>query len=483
MWVVLLLIGAVIAQPVQYVTFGRTWTGTLGSPQAVFGLRNDHVWRTFFHQVNNITGGLIINSTRTMFIDNAHDDGASCNTMLYLCDSYVKNDGATYLIAPVQPDCTQIALIAEENQVLYANGADFTLPVLMYQYPTPPFSNLQWVFNTMPDQRLYGTATAQAATDLQTITNPSGGPPTKPRTVVAAYNKEIPFLVEAYLNGLLAQGLTQLGNTTIWTLADILTKQCEYLGPTIDTWIKLKPDVVIATSGASNTSILVTCMHQKLYHPPMLILPVPAEITEDFPAWHLDGVISEASFVASRNFQDPVFGSIQQFQDLYLQMHGVPATSYEVTIVAGGVVIADCMMRTQSIDPYDVRECMRTYNSETLYGPTSFFGGGLYVNRTSINLQYVNGGNSTVATWPITWPNQTNLRYPYDFQFPSYWLDIWTPKKSGLSREGKLAIGLPIGLVLFIGLTLAAVIAVVKYKYHLVFWKKSSPDNDKWDST
>lgn len=478
---ILLLVVVAACQPVQYVTFGRSWTGTLGSPQTIFGSLNDNVWRTFFHQINNITGGLMINGTRTFFIDDAHDDGASCDTMRYLYNSYVKNDGATYLIAPVQPSCTDLALIAEQNNVLYANGADYTLPVLMYQYPTPPFNTLQWAFNTMPDQRLYGTATAQAATDLLTLTNPNGGSPIKPRTVVAAYNVEIPYLVDGYLKGMLAQGLTQLGNTTVWDLSEILAKQCEYLEPTIDEWMRLKPDVVIATSGASNSSILVTCMHQKLYHPPMLILPVPSTPTEDFPAWHLDGVMSEASFVASQNFSDPVFGSIDQFEELYRKMHNFTPSSYEVTIVAGGIVIADCMMRTQSIDPYDVRECMRTYNAETLYGPTSFFGNGLYVNRTSINQQYVDGGQTTVATWPLTWPNQTNAKFPYKFVFPSAWEKVWGGKSKKISKDKLLAITLPVGIVGAFGFVALIIIGILYRRFYvIIIGKDDASKRDNW---
>lgn len=486
-----------------YIPWGRTHTNTTGSPQNAYTALEDQAYLTVVQYVNEVLGGVILNGSRYLILDINFNDGADCDLMMITYEYMVDKLGAKFLLGPITPDCSILAKFAESRGLIYLNGGDFTLPILRLQpngttfYDRSPlsasyadlydYSDLQWTFNVMPLQEVtqLGFACAEAMTNPAYI-DQTGVAPDQParrvRTVAFASNeKEVPYDVFIQRTALLTKNVTEVYPNTNLDIDKILSAKCNYLWPTvIDEWIDKKPDFVMLITGASNSSIGIECMHQKKYAPPAFQSIASSDPTIGFDAWQLAGEVTELSFQPDPTAPDPVFPNWPTYAALYQQMWGYVPSYYEDTFAAAATILIGCINSTHSMDSLTVRQCIRAFNSTTVFGLLSFPAAtGYEPDRSSLCGQMQADGSFVVA-YPSSYPNSKPLQIPYPFKFNQTWLAQFK-SHSGLSHSSKIGLGIGIGGFLLVILVVGGAFAIVRYKYHIMlFGKKTKGDGGDW---
>lgn len=428
------------SMPVEgYIVWGRTHCNSTDNPQNYYTKSNHQSYSTVTWYVNNIRGGVLSGGKRYLINDVNYNDGADCSIMKILYQHMVDVDGAQFLFAPVNPDCSVLAKFAESRGILYGNGGDYSLLILRNTpnattaYDTEPwtqaigYDDLQWTFNGMNDITQGGASCAEALTNPSYIDQsrvPSGKPPAKVRTAVFGSNAaEVPYLAATQKYQLLIRNVTALANDTVWILNDIVQQQCNYLNPTLEEWKRLDPDFIYFITGASNGSIGFDCMHKLNYNPPAVMMPTALSLDQsDYPAWHTQGLVQELPYYASINFYDQIFGDYQTFYDTYQTLWGEQATFYELTFASTAVVLLTCIENTGTTTNVTViRDCIRNFNQSTIYGQITFNPNGWFVDRPNVCLQKKGSGVYSVV-FPADYPDAVKLLLPSDFSMNRTWL-------------------------------------------------------------
>ena len=484
------------AMPVAgYIPWGRTHCNSTNNPQNYYTKSNHQSYVTVAYYVNEVLGGILLNGSRYLIKDINYNDGADCTIMKILYQHMVDVDGAQFLFAPVNPDCSVLSKFAESRGIPFGNGGDYSLLILRITpnattpYDDEPwaqgvgYDDLQWTYNGMNDITQGGASCAEAMTNPKYIDQSrvkSGAPPAKVRTAVFGSNQaEVPYLSATQKAQLIARGVTEVHPEQNWDLKEISARKCAYLGPTFNAWKAANPDFIYMITGASNGSIGFDCLHSLNYESPAIMMPTAlADDASDYPAWHTLGLIQELPFFASTNFQDQIFGNYQNFFDTYRALWNESATFYELTFASTAVVLLSCIENTQTMDPLIIRNCIRNFNQSTIYGDISFNPNGWYVDRPNVCLQKV-GRGSYVVTYPDTYPNTSKLLIPSQFKMNQTWYEEQQPPH-GISKTNKT---LAIVFSILGGIALLAIIALylVSRKYHLFFFKKV-PGQDTWGS-
>ena len=487
-----------------YITIGRTATNTTGSPQITYTTLSDRTYTLVVHYVNEILGGLLLNGSRYLIRDLHGNDGADCSIMMERYDGYISK-GALLLFAPVNPDCSVLSKLAESRDTLFFNAGDYSLLIerlspnfstpndyLLNEYVSNPedydYSTLDWTFNAMTIQTVtsLGDAVADALTNPIYIDQtgvPSGAPPRQVRTAAFASNqREVPYNVATQRDALLKRGVTEAYPNTNLDLSLVLSDKCDYLWPTvIDHWIETNPDFAMLITGASNTSIGVMCMHQKHYQPPAFETIATADPANGFDPWHLALGVGELTFLATIEYDDPIFGKYSTWTALYNATYGYLPSFYEDTMASSITVPLGCILSTQSLDPYVIRTCMRNFEGSTVYGNVSYPAETGYApNRSNIVIQY-NADGTFQPVYPIDYPNRVNLVIDEkEFPWNTTWEDQFKSHGGISKRDRSLAIGIPtsiVGVCIIVGL----VVAFLAWKYNVIWVRKGGSSSDNWD--
>ena len=456
-----------------YVVWGRTHCNSTDNPQNDYTKSNHQSYSTVSYYVNNVRGGILVNGKRYLINDVNYNDGADCSLMKILYQHMVDVDGAQFLFAPVNPDCSVLAKFAESRQLLFGNGGDYSLLILRITpnattpYDTEPwnqdigYDDLQWTYNGMNDITQGGASCAEAMTNPNYIDQSNvraGQPPARVRTAVFGSNEaEVPFLAATQKNQLAIRNVTTLMEDTVWLLKDIVQRQCEYLNPTLEAWKSLNPDFIYFITGASNGSIGFDCLHRLNYNPPAVMMPTTLTFDEsDYPAWHTEGLVQELPYYASINFPDQIFGDYQTFFDWYQNLYNTSATFYELTFASTAVVLLACLENTGTITNMTViRDCIRNFNQSTIYGDIAFNPNGWFVDRPNVCLQKKGRGEYGVV-FPSDYPDAVKLLLPSDFSMNKTWLKQFDGPK-GVTRTNLVLIivfsilggGLLVGVIVY----------------------------------
>jgi len=177
-----------------YIPWGRTHCNSTNNPQNFYTKSQHQAYVTVAYYVNEVLGGVLLNGSRYLVKDINYNDGADCTLMKIIYQRMVDVDGAKFLFAPVNPDCSVLAKFAESRGILYGNGGDYSLlflrataPNITGPYDEPwsvgiTYDNLQWTFNLMNDILKGGQSCAVALTDPTYIDQSrarAGDPPLK----------------------------------------------------------------------------------------------------------------------------------------------------------------------------------------------------------------------------------------------------------------------------------------------------------------
>lgn len=494
-------ISAIKSIPVGgYIKTGRTHCNSTDNPQNYYTTLNDHAYITVVYYFNEVLGGMLINGTRYLIEDINYPDGAECVIMKILYRKMVEDDGAQFLFAPTNPDCAVLAKYAEYKEIIYGNGADYSLPVL-YLIPNATFqynynylnefpdavydisyNNLSWVFNIMGNQTQAGYPCAIAYTDPSYIDQskvPQGKGPVFVKSAVFASNQqEVPYLAEQSRSAMLALGVKELMPNTNINLDDFVTQGCPYLyNLFMNQWKKLNPDYVCLITGASNTSDGVNCMHEIEFQPGATNTPVPP-IESEYETWQSQGYTNESPFFASVNFQDPIMGSLSNYVGVYTALFNVTPTFYEISISTTMIILLDCINQTQSLTSSVVRECIRTYNKTTIYGQVSFTPEHSYINRPNVCVQQQNVNGSYYVVYPKDYPGRVPTIFPYPFVYNQTFLDNLHPRHHlGLTNE---ALIITFSILGFLIIVAVIVVLIGRWKYEWVFINKKELVGNDW---
>lgn len=473
-----------------YIPWGRTSCNSTNNPQNYYTRLQNRAYVTVAYYVNEVLGGLMINKSRHLIKDIVYNDGADCVLMKVLYERMADVDGAKFFFAPVNPDCSVLAKIAERRGMLFGNGGDYSLLILRNMpnattaYDWEPwatsvgYDKLEWTFNLMNDITQGGESCAEAMTNTTYIDQSrvrAGDPPTRVRSAVFASNeREVPYLAMQSRAALMRRNVTEPYPMVNWDLERIVSEKCDYLGSTLREWKRLKPDFAYLISGASNTSMGVDCMHRLEYNPPAFMSPT-AQLSDEFPEWRLVGVTMELPFFASVDFEDMIFGRHSAFVATYRFLWKDHPSFYELTFASSAVVLLQCILMTQSMDSLTVRTCIRTFNRSTIYGDIQFNPNGWYVDRPNVCMQRKKN-NTIEAVFPLDYPNRKLWQMPSPFEFDKKYIDMLHPKKLTTTNIALIVVFSALGIVIIIG---AIVFLVAKARYHWIFVPKS-PHNEEW---
>lgn len=473
-----------------YINVGRTHTNSTANPQNAYTQLSDNAHTAVVYFFNVVRGGVILNGSRYLYNDIAHNDGGDCDLMKITYQHMVDVEGAQFLLAPINPDCSVLSKFAESRGILFMNAGDYSLLIVRHieNYTTSydieawsqayNYQDLEWTINLMVDQSALGASCADALTDPTYIDQTGvapGSPPRRVRTAVYASNrKEVPYNVATQKAAFAARNVTELYPEQDLDLKTILTEQCSYLDPIIDQWQKAAPDFAMLITGASNGSIGMTCLHKRHYQPPALV-SIVADGSLDL--WHTAGQPSELPFIASVDVADPVFGLYSVWAELFSILKGYTPTFYEDTFAAAQTVLLGCINSTQSLDGVVVRECLRRFNGSTVFGTLSFAKEyGYAPNRPNVCLQKQTNG-TFLPVYPADYPGRVAYLLPFE---PFPWNATWeaqfaADEASKRRRRLLIAILVPVILVVVLG-AIAGVVIYIFRTYHIAAFPKTATD-------
>lgn len=469
------------------VRIGRTWSASPGSASYVFGVLVDRGLRTLEYNVNS-KGGVMINGTAHLLEQAVYDDGGSCSTMIVLHERLVVVDRVASLLASINSDCPELALVAEAYQIPYINAADTTLPILM-DSGVPGFANLNWTFNlpgnywTLPEVFVAPAYAAGA------------------RTFVSYTTDEIPVLAQVATAAALALNMTQKLNLTSLSAEaqaalSPTADNCSYVAPFIDDLKAADPDLFLFTFGRYS-ALFIDCMHRRKYHPRALYL-LGGAVVEPWNRWQLLGSQILSVWAPSPAFKDPYLGDPLAFTAAYNALFNATLAtepgsdkSYQGMHATAGSLPLAIIVAAQSTDPYDIAAGLLAFDNTTLFGPTSIVPGSRNFVHPFYAIQYV-GLSTADFVYATVHPNATGLALPlvYPTLFseivPQWFLDLLASlQPSGLSTGA--IVGIAVGCVLAIVL-LGAVVAwlIVRHFNHVVFLKKDETSQSEigrgdWD--
>ncbi len=483
---------AIKSMPVGgYIRWFRTHCNSTGNPENFYAEKNHRAYVAVTYYVNEVLGGLLINDTRYLIDDYNMNDGGDCEIIQVLYER-AHSLGYDKFFAPTSSDCSVLAKYAESKQILFGNAGDYSLLILAFSDQTTPadatalyvnasaysYSSLEWTYNMMNDVTKGGQSCAEAATDplyIDQTVQLVPGQPNRVRTFAAASTDDtVPYLVPQERAALLALNASEVVPYVSWNTGQLLAGTCGYIGPVIDEWVAAQPDLVVAITGATNGSIAFDCMHLIPYQPPLVLM-------EAFPPgvapWKTASTIYELPFTPSIDFTDPIFGTYSEFAATYELLYNDTVDFYDLTFAASAVVMLDCIARTQSLDNYVVRECIRAYNGSTIYGDINFQQTFWYVNRPNTCVQSQPDG-SVAPVFPLGYPNRVALKMSGLYSLNKTWFEEkhpHTPLSGG--QVAAIAIGACVGFVALLGAVGGLGYYLFRRKYHAVVVKK-----DTWDT-
>jgi len=160
----------------------------------------------------------------------------------------------------------------------------------------------------------------------------------------------------------------------------------------------LKPDVLIGT-GYLDDGILAVRQSKDLKVDFKAMAFTTAPELEDFTknlGKDADYVYGAAWWMPEANFKCPVFGSTQNYVQIYTKKFGPGITYQAAGATQGGILLQLAIEKAKSLEMDKVREAMRSYEGTTLWGRTKFDAEGRNIVGKSVTFQIQKGVIKTV---------------------------------------------------------------------------------------
>jgi len=178
-----------------------------------------------------------------------------------------------------------------------------------------------------------------------------------------------------------------------------------------------KPDLIYMISYATDASLLMI-QSMELRLSPRLFVGGGAGFT--LPEFEKNsGKAAEAVFSATLWHQSLPYPGAMEYYEKFVRKYGVPTEYHGAEGYAAACVIGDCLKRTKSSSPQDIRQALAATDLMTIFGPVKFVAHGKMTNQNNLPTylaQWIEGKLEMV------WPGEIATR-PY--VYPIDWEQVW----------------------------------------------------------
>lgn len=406
--------------------------------------------------------------------------GPSCSDFLILYDYLITELGVDVIMLPVSDNCPQIALLGQLRNILVLNPVDYTAAYLTQSGTGTAFYNASLVYSSTGDLGEFGTSCL-----LPVFTRGA-------RTFATYYDdiyKSTTSLIDqtALLLGMSAViNATAIDSARQTALGD---DDCSYLRPFVLEIVAKKPDLLVVALGDAGNA-LIKCLHiQRLYQTNAVFFVgggTPA--VED--RFHFAYLLSNGLWADGSDYVDPVLGSIPQYIDTHILLHGtknLAQLSYGAGFSAAISSVVHVLNNTylpMSLLP----SALDAMNYTSITGPTYLLQStaGKNVRRTVYCQQRGNNASepSGKVISPADTPGGAEPVYPGLISWPQEYADyvqsLYQKKKS---HTLAIVLGSTIGGIALILLVAGVALFVLWKLFHVIFISKKTIDpeaNDTW---
>jgi branched-chain amino acid transport system substrate-binding protein len=378
---------------------GTTATLTFGAPVSLTGssshegtdtLNGYNLWAD---QVN-AKGGIKIGNTTYKVQIKSYDDASDPQKSAQLVTQLYTADNVNFVLGPYGSAATLTdEVIAQQHQIPMVEGNGAAKAIFAKNNP--------YIFGVLSPSPEYAGTMIRAALAL----------PTPPKTI-AIINANDSFSTEvakAAKDLATSQGMsvvyTQSYPANATDLTGILTQIKTAAGGGV-------PDMILG-SGHENEALVTIRQAKQLGINPKLWAFTVGPALPDF-ATTLGGdanyVISSSQWSPQVKYQGTdVFGTAQNFKQLYVSKYNVQPSYQAADAAACGVAYQAAIVKAGSIDPQKVRDALASLDITTFYGEIKFSATGENDTKPMVTIQIQNG--QVVTVYPSDVAN-ASLLYP-----------------------------------------------------------------------
>ena len=461
------------------VEFGLVITNADGYEQIGFNTLHHQGLRTFQMQANKM-GKLVLNGT-VHYVDlKVLSGGPACSSFLIEYEYLITVVGVQFLFMPVNPDCTQLAFLAEAYEIPIINAPDFALAIYQ-QIPSLPFASLKHTYSVAANYSLLAPSCLipVIAAGAKTIAIVHAG--TIGQDAVPA--------VEA---AILSLGLTKAMNNTYLDNNELRTASsvgdgCSYVNPIIEQLKIAKPDILYYSLGDIYTDQGILCMHKKGYYPPAF-WPFASSTVQNGPnAWQTSYSVINDMWLGGTNATDPLLVSVSDFTTYWTRLWGISQInliSYSATSSTAGTIAIEAINLAGTTDADAFNQAMHTIRFSSVIGDIYLVQGTQVFNHPFFCRQQGNGPTvnetfvifpDTPSTVPVVYPANTLISIPPSFLESLRSRSWWTT-----GRKVGVGLGISFGVIIIVG-GIAVAFYLLKFKYYAIFIPKGgAKEADHW---
>lgn len=334
----------------------------------------------------NGNGGVNVGGKNYELAIKYYDDESTPARGTELAERLIRQDGVKYMLGPYSSGMTKaIAPVTEKHGVpmVEANGASRSLFTQGYEY-------LFAVLST--SEKYLASAIALAGETADNL----GKKPSEINVAMAMQNDPFSQDVRA---GVIAEAKERGMNIVI---DDELPRGLNDMSATLTKVKALKPDVLVVSGHAKGAATAIRQLDDMKVYVPMLAMTHcdSAQIIKKFGE-AAEYTLCASQWAPSLNYSDDLFGSAQDFADLFEKTYGY-APPYQAAESAAAVeVYASAFERAGSLDPDKVRDALASTDMQTFYGNIKFDDTGKNIAKPMVLYQVQDGQYKVVA--PTKW--------------------------------------------------------------------------------
>ncbi len=325
-----------------------------------------------------------------------YDDESTPARGAQLAERLINQDGVHFLLGPYSSGLTKaIAPVTEKHGVpmVEANGASRSLFTQGYRY----------LFAVLSTSEQYLSSAISLAAELA---RERGDDPSDLKVALAFENDPFSQDVRAGV----VDDVHAPGHDMKIVIDDKLPPELNDMSATLTKVRALRPDILVVSGHAKGAALAIRQVSEMGVYVPMLALTHcdSADVIGKF------GEAAEYALCASQwdrslSYRDDVFGSAEDFAQLFEQTYGYAPPYQAAESAAAVLVFADAIQRAGSTDPGAVRDALAETDMQTFYGNVKFDETGKNIAKPMVLYQVRDGQYRVVA--PRRWAD-SEIVYP-----------------------------------------------------------------------
>lgn len=460
------------------ITFGLVVSDMPGYNDAIYSNLHHQGVRTMQWRANSMKK-LVVNNTVHYIDVKVISGGPACSNFLILYDYLITVTQVDFLIHPVNPDCQQLAFLAEAYGIPIINSPDYLLGILQ-STPSLPYYNLTQLYTVAANYSLL------VPSCLVPLVNKGA------KTIALMTAGNVGIGVIPFTNALIGPlGLTKVLNDTTFDLekqkeASRTPRPCSYVQSYIDELKLVKPDIFVYSMGPDFTDEFTRCLRLSDYYPPAYWIFTGNNLPDTADAWMTSHALRNDFWRDKTNVSDPLLVSVRNYTEDFVRQWGKGAISliaYSATSSTIGTLVIEAVKAAGSTDPAKFRAAMRGLNVSTVIGETYLIDGPQIFYNPFLCRQQGNGPetNDSYIIYPFDAATAREVVYPASVNIDPVFAASLLPRKYWTKPR---VIGISVGLTVA-AIVLIVLAAVLYYffviKYHILAIPKNYPgENAEW---